>query len=411
MSRAARRSMALPLPLLLAVRYLRSARRDAFASLLSALAAGGIAVGVAALILVLAALAGLQSFLREDVLARTPHVEIELPRGDEAIGGDAALDRLIVRLEAVDGVAEVRRLVRGRGWMILGESAVAAEIVGFEGVLPAFFPRTAEQQAAALTRGAFLGDDLVARWGLDAGTLVELVSPRPTLTPLGPRPRLVPLRIAGSYTTGRTERDTPRVAVPIEVARSLFGGRSERLELRARSFDEALEVADRAAAVVPEGALVRSWKDLNRALFFALQLERIAMFVSVFLIVPVAAMALITVLALLVSAKRGEIGMLHAMGAAPREIERAFFALGLLLGAAGLLAGLALGLGGAFVLDRFELLAPPGDLYLLDHIPFLVRGGDLAAALGATAAFTVLTTLYAARKASAMEPTEALRLP
>lgn len=409
--------MALPLPLLLAVRYLRSARRDAYASLLSSLAAGGIGVGVAALVLVLAALAGLQSFLREDVLARTPHVEIDLSGLSEETPVDGSTEALIDALGALDGVREVRRLVRGRGWLLLGESAVAVSVVGHEGDLPRFFPRqldavdTEAARDGGGTGGAHLGDELMMRWALERGELVELVSPRPTLTPLGPQPRLVPVRVAGSFITGRTERDQPRVAVPIEVARRLFGARAERLELRADSFEEALAVARRAEAVVPEGALVRSWKDLNRALFFALQLERLAMFVSVFLIVPVAAMALVTVLALLVSAKRGEIGMLHAMGASPRDVERAFFTLGLLLAAAGLAGGALLGVGGAWVLDRFEVLAPPGELYLLDHIPFRVRAGDLAIAVGATALFTLATTVYASRKASAMEPVEALRLP
>jgi len=392
--------MALPLPLLLALRYLKSARRDAYVSFLSILAAGGITLGVGALILILAGLSGLQDFLRSDVLARTPHLEVELPpEADSAAVRD--------RLAAVPGVLEARRILRARGWLLIGGGALDAEVVGYEGELPRFFPTLTGDVAAG--RGVFVGDALAARWGIGVGDLVEVVSSRPTLTPLGPQPRSRRLRVAGVFRTGRTEDDKTRLAIPLDAARTLFGARGTRVELRTDGLEEALSVANRLPAELPPESRVRSWQDLNRGLFFALKLEKMLMFVSVFLIVPVAAMALVTVLALLISSKRGEIGMLQTMGARPPELRRAFLTLGTLLGTSGLLLGGTLGIGGAWILDHYRLITPPGDVYYIDHVPFLVRPGDLLTVVAATLALTLASTLWAARKAAATPAVEALR--
>lgn len=394
----------LPLPLLLALRYARGGRRDAQVRFLSNLATGGVALGVGALVLVLSGLAGLQGFLREDVLARTPHLEIELP------AGAAGPPELVSRIEALPGVLEARPLLRGRGWLLAGRGAVAVDVVGFEGELPAFFPRSEEQRRAATGGdGVYVGDALALRYDLREGRLVEIVSPRPTLTPFGPQPRLHSVRVAGSYTTGHTENRENRIGLPLALAEKLFGSRQRRIEVRAASLERALELPDELAPLLPEGSRVATWRDLNRGLFFALRLERMVMFLAVFLIVPVAATALVTVLALIVSSKRGEIGMLQAMGGQKSTIERAFLALGGGLAGIGLLAGLSCGVGGAYLLDRYQLLRPPGDVYYLDHIPFRIRGEDLLMIVGGTLFLTLGATRLAARRAAAQEPLEALR--
>lgn len=399
------RVMALPLPWILALRYLKSSRKDAYVSLLSMLACGGIALGVAALVLVLSGLAGLQSFLRSDVLARTPHLEVELPPGTDA---GPVRERILAE---VDGAREARVLIRGRGWMLISGSALDARVVGYSGELPEFFPFITAGGAnpTAEEGGIYVSERLLRRWGLELGSTVELVSPRPTLTPLGPQPRVLAQRVKGAFRLGQTEQDQERVAVSLEVAERLFGKRLQRLEVRADDLEAALDLVPRLNSVLPAGSRLLTWQDLNRGLFFALKLEKRLMFVSVFLIVPVAAMALITVLSLLLSAKRHEIGMLHAMGAQPRDIRRAFLTLGMTLAGAGLVAGGVVGTAGAWILDHFRLIAPPGDVYFLDHVPFVVQGGDLLAIVLATLVFTGVSTTYAARRAAAAGPLEALR--
>jgi lipoprotein-releasing system permease protein len=131
-------------------------------------------------------------------------------------------------------------------------------------------------------------------------------------------------------------------------------------------------------------------------------------FVAVALIVLVAALALVADLALVIASKRAEIGMLGAMGATPAALARAFLLLGAMLAGIGLAAGVALGAGGAVVLDRWRLIALPGQVYIFDHVPFLVRGGDVAAVAGLTLALALAFSLYAARRAAAIDPVAAL---
>jgi len=392
--------MRLPFPAILALRYLRSARRDAYVSFLSLLAAGGIMVGTTALILVLAALNGLQDFLRTDVLKRTPHLEIALPSEAEA-------PAVLERLRSESGVVEARQLRRGRGWLTIGGRIVNVELVGFEGTLPRFF--AGARGGGEIGEGIWVGDTLALSWGLEPGELVDVVSPRPTLTPIGPQPRIHRLGLAGTFRTGRTERDTPRVALPLATAERLLGPEPRLVEVTTRGLDEALALAPRLAPLLPEGSRVATWKDLNRGLFFALELEKVLMFVSVFLIVPIAAMALVTVLVLLVASKRAEIGILRTCGATPRDLRSAFLLLGTILAGSGLVLGGVLGIGGAHLFDRYRLLRPPGDVFFLDHVPFEVAGGDLLAIFGATAVLALFSAVWAARRAAALEPVEALR--
>lgn len=381
---------------LLARRYLRSTRRDAFISFLSLTAAGGLAIGVAALILALAALTGFQSALRREILARTPALEVSLPAGADA----AALRRAVGDLE---GVTAAQLVVRGQGWLVSEGRVRAVELTGFEGRLPPSFPEATERG-----EGLYVGERLIEAWNLVPGEVMEVASSRPTLTPLGPQPRVRRLQLAGSYATGRTEL-VERVALPLAAAEDLLGSRRLAIEVSCTDLDRALELAPVVSGLAPPGSELRTWQELNRGLFFALRLEKSLMFVAVFLIVAVAALALVSDLSLIIASKRREIGILGAMGLAPPAVERTFALVGGLLAAGGVGLGATVGLGGAWLLDRYRLLRIPGGVYFLDHVPFEVRGLDLALVLGATVALALLGARWASRAAAALRPVEALR--
>lgn len=386
----------LPFPLLLALRYLRSTRKDAFSSFLSAVAAGGIAIGVAALVLALGALSGFQRALRGEILARTPHLEIDLPAAADA-------PALAARVAKLAGVERAQVVAVGRGWVVQGRKAQPAEILGFAGDLPPFYPGATAQEP-----GLYVGDALSGAWGLQAGDELEVVSPRPTLSPLGPVPRVRRLPLAGTFHTGRTEQ-RERVAVPLAVAESLFGSERHRVVVLASDLDAALDVAGSLPAVLPQGATVRTWQDLNSPLFFALRLEKGVMFAAVGLVVLVAALALVADLALIISSKRQEIGMLGAMGATPETLRGAFLTLGALLAGIGTTAGAVLGVGGAWALDHWKVLRLPGRAYFLDYVPFAVGGRDLAATLLLTIVLAFLSSFWAAQRLVGMQPVEAMR--
>jgi lipoprotein-releasing system permease protein len=387
-----------PFPLLLALRYLRSTRKDAFVSFLSAVAAGGIGLGVAALVLALAALGGLQQALRGEVLARTSHLEIELPPEEE--GSAAALHE---RLLTLPGVVQVQEAVHGRGWLESGGLVQAVEIVGYSGLVPRFFPG-----AEGGKPGLYVSGALASRWALRPGSVMHVVSPRPTLTPFGPQPRIRSLPLAGTFESGRTE-DVERIALPIGVARPLAGNPSTFLDVTARGLDEALALVPSVRALLPKSATLRTWEQLNRPLFFALRLEKSVMFVAVSLIVLVAAMALVADLALVITSKRAELGMLATMGATPERLRRAFLWLGLLLAGVGTTAGALFGCTMAWLLDRYHVVRLPGQIYFLDYLPFRLQPVDVSAVLAVTLALALGSALWVAQRVAKLSPIEAMR--
>jgi len=390
----------LPLPAMLALRYLRSTRRDAFASFLSAVAALGIALGVTALVLSLAVISGFQEALRGELLGRTPQLLVDLPPGLGLAAAQAAREAVRRAL----GVTGAQLQVRGGGWVVDRGKVHAVELIGFEGRVPRSFPG-----AAGGPEGLYLPVSLAERWGLVPGASVSLVSPRPTLTPLGPQPRLRTLPLAGTYRSGRAQEDRERAALPRAVAETLLGGGERQIEVAAADLDAATAVAARLPPLLPAGSQVRTWKELNRPLLFALRLEKVMMFVAVSLIVLVAALALVADLALIISSKRAEIGMLATMGATPAALRRAFVLLGGLVAGSGILLGTLLGVGGALVLDRYRLVPVPGRVYFLDYVPFLVKPFDLALVLLLTLALALGSALYAAQRAATLDPIQALR--
>jgi lipoprotein-releasing system permease protein len=407
----------LPLSVILALRYVRSTRRDAFASFLSAVAAGGIALGVTALVLSLAVISGFQEALRGELLGRTPQVLVDLPPGLGLAAAQAARDAV----RRVPGVTGAQLQVRGSGWVVEQGKVHAVELIGFEGRVPRSFPG-----AAGGPEGLYVPASLAARWGLAPGRTLSLLSPRPTLTPLGPQPRLRTLPLAGTYRSGRTQEDRERVALPRAVAETLLGGSERQIEVATADLDAALAVAARlhdrrqgsrpsgtaargGSVPLPPGSEVRTWKELNRPLLFALRLEKVMMFVAVSLIVLVASLALVADLALIISSKRPEIGMLATMGATPAALRHAFVLLGGLVAGSGIVLGTVIGVGGALVLDRYRLVPVPGRVYFLDYVPFLVKPLDLALVLVLTLALALASALYAAQRAATLDPIDALR--
>ena len=154
---------------------------------------------------------------------------------------------------------------------------------------------------------------------------------------------------------------------------------------------------------------MRTWKDLNRSLYFVLGMEKTLLVVAVGLILLVAALALVVDLGLIIASKRPEIGMLGTMGASPKTLSRSFLCLGGLLALFGLAIGVTIGVAGAWILDHFQLLAVPGQVMFVEYIPFLVRPFDLALVLGLTVVLVLAAAGYSGRRAASLAPVEALR--
>ncbi|HVS15791.1 MAG TPA: FtsX-like permease family protein [Thermoanaerobaculia bacterium] len=403
----------LPFELWIALRYLRSARSDAFIHLLARITAGGLAVGVAALILALAALSGFQSRLLADIRERTPRLELLAPP-------EVDLQRLRELALGAEGVASAQELLYGRGWLRSGGRIEAVEIIAYQERLPGFLPiaEGAGAAPAASGPGVWISSTTALRWGLGRGDTVELVSPRITLLPRGPVPRSRRLEILGLHDAGLAdERNAQRVALPLELAAGpggLLVESDRRLELAlARDADEARVAAALQAELAGDaavaGAVPVTWLDANRALRFVLRLEKTAIFLAVVLIVLVASFALVGALSLILTSKRAEVGILSAMGARRRALRRVFLLLGAALATIGAGSGALAGIALAWSLDRWGLLRLPGEVYIVDHVPFEVRAGDVAVVMAATVAVTLVAAAVGARKTGTLDPVEALR--
>lgn len=401
-----------------ALRYFRSTRADAHIRVLSSLTAGGLAVGTAALVLALAALSGFQQQLLEDLARHTPTLQVELGGGAEsARAGAGPAATLVDRVTAVDGVAAVQEMLYARGWLVDRTGVVAVDAVGYEKAPPPWIPAAgAAAPGPAAARGLPAGQGLIVplsvalRMGLAAGDSARVVSPRSGLTPTGPRPRMRTLPVAAVYDSGRAENEDMPVLLPLAEAAALFAGGDRRLDLTLVPGADAEEVAaDLRSAIAPAEGTVTTWRQANRALLFVLRLEKGLVFSAVAMIVAVAAFALLAALSLVLSGKRSEVGVLAAMGAPPARLRRIFLALGALLSVGGAGFGVAAGAGAAAFLDRFRVLSLPPDVYHVDYVPFLVRGRDVLVVLVSTVVFTGAASLLSARKASRLDPVEAMR--
>lgn len=383
------------LPVLLAGRYLKSGRKDSFVTFLSLVAGGGIAVGVAALILALSALAGFQSALRAEILRRTPEVEVE-------VSGRPAAEALKNRILSREEVQSAQVTASGAGWIAHQGGIRPVSILGYEGRVPVIFPG-----AAGRPNGVYVPQSLADLWLLEKGALVEVASSRPTLTPFGPQPRIVRFRVDDTFTRGATEQ-RDRIAVPLSAVEVLFGSTDYRVLVETGDLDAALTLAAWLREDGSEGVRVSSWQDLNRALFFALRLEKTLMFLAVLLIVLVAALALVSDIHLIIASKRSEIGILGAMGATRSTITRAFVVLGGGLGLTGVAVGALVGASTASLLGHYRLIRLPAAVYFLDHVPFQVQAADVAMVVTSALLTTIAAAAIAARSAASLRPIEAL---
>lgn len=390
-----------------ALRYFRSTRADAHIRVLSSLTAGGLTVGTAALVLALAALSGFQNHILQDLVRHTPSLQVELGGGGDAAAGDSASSPIPLpeRAAATEGVFAVQELLYARGWLVERGSFEAVSVVGYEKAPPKWIP--VDETGAA---GLIVPTQVALRLGLAVGGTVRVVSPRPGLTPLGRQARTRTLPIAAIYDSGRADYEELPVLLPLEQASALFVGGDRRLDLTLAPRADPEQVADvlRGRIDQAEGRVV-TWRQANRALLFVLRLEKGLVFSAVALIVAVAAFALLAALSLVLSSKRSEVGVLAAMGAPPVRLRRLFLALGALLSVGGAGLGGAIGAAVAVFLDRFRVLSLPSDVYIVDYVPFLVRGRDVLIVVVSTVVFTGAASLLGARRASRLDPVEAMR--
>ena len=414
----------MPYELSIAIRYLVARRRQAFVSLISFVSTLGVAVGVTALVVALALTTGLQTEMRDRMLGSMPHVYV----ARIADGGVADVAAERTRMLAIPHVVGAAPVIIGPALIRAGERSAFVTLKGvdtaiegtvtelprkivagrFEGLLA---PASDAGGSGARLDGIALGKDLSVSLGVRPGDVVTLLTPEGTLTPMGVMPRARSLRVAAIFQLGLYEYDANYAIVALPVGLRLMGKpHPDFLQLRVDDVYEARGVS--AAILARHGETtyqVQDWAEMNQSLFSALQLEKIAISITIGLIVAVAALNIVASLVLMVMEKSRDIAILKTMGATRRSISIVFMLQGTLIGLAGTLAGLVLGIGLSLVLDHYQLVSIPGDVYQIAHVPFRLEPLALTI-VGLSALFICfLATIYPSRQASRLDPAEALR--
>ena len=407
--------MNLPFEVHIALRYLLARRKQAFISVISLVSTMGVAVGVTALVLALALMTGLQQELRNRILGATAHIFVWKQGGITDYQAEAA------RMRAVPHVTGAAPAILGKA---LVSSGSGEAFVTLKGIDPALEATVTDIQRAMksgkLERigtaalddlpGIVIGTDLAKSLGVTEGDDITLLTPQGSLSPMGLVPRSRRVRVVGIFSLGLYEFDAAYGFVSMSLARRMFDRDGvELIELRVDDIYSASAVAKTIPDRLGPGYLTQTWSDMNKALFSALWLEKMAISITIGLIVMVAALNIVASLVLLVMEKSPDIAILKTMGASARSVMAIFMFQGLVIGTVGTLVGAAGGYGLAAMLDRYKLIHVPIDVYQIAYVPFVLQPLDLAVVIVSAIGICFLATLYPSRQAAALEPAEALR--
>ncbi len=414
----------IPYELLIGWRYTRAGRttrRNGFISFISGVSMLGIALGVAALIIVLSVMNGFQKEVRDRMLGVVSHIEVYSGNGSSL--PDVA--RTVAEAKAHPQVLGAAPFIAAQALLARGEDMKGVMVRGIdpaqEGQVSDLATRA---QAAVLERlepgvfGVVLGSELARAMGVRAGDKVTLVAPAGQVTPAGVVPRLKQMTVVGTFDSGHYEYDSTLALVHWEDAAKIFrleGPSGVRLKLR--DLHQARAVADELGRSLSGDLYIRDWTRQNRTWFAAVQVEKRMMFIILTLIVAVAAFNLVSTLVMTVTDKRADIAILRTLGASPGSIMGIFMVQGAMVGVIGTLAGLALGLGVAFNIDVIvpaleQLLGAtflPQDIYLISRMPSDPQQADIVPVAIIALVLAFVATLYPSWRASQVNPAEALR--
>jgi lipoprotein-releasing system permease protein len=407
--------------LLVGLRYTRAKRRNHFISFISATSMAGIALGVAALIVVLSVMNGFQKELRARILGVASHVQVS--------GADNRLDDWQAVAKAAAGqphVLAAAPFVNAQGMLSAGQ-AVRGSVV--RGILPELEERVAEiglhmraGKLDSLRPGEFnivLGSELARALGVVTGEKLALIAPQGLVTPAGVIPRLKQFTVSGIFEIGMFEYDSGLALVHLEDAQKLYqmGDAVSGVRLRLDDLFAARGVSRELMARLPGNLYATDWTRSHANFFRAVEIEKRVMFIILTLIVAVAAFNIISTLVMLVTDKQADIAILRTLGASPGSIVQIFMIQGALIGVIGTLSGVVLGVLVGFNVDTvvpfvenllgFKFLAK--DVYYISDLPSDVQLGDVATIGLVSLGLSFLATLYPSWRASRINPAEALR--
>src|SRR3954449_8310207 len=375
----------------IARRYLWSARKRRHTAFLSSISILGIAVGVFVLIISLALMAGLQGEIKRRLIASSPQLLIARA-GSPTIADADAIAAAGKRL----GMS-VEPIVSGIGW-----GANDRLRRGRPMRLHSAFHLFQSDSDIEVTR------DFAAALSLDKGDTVTVVAPRTRLTPFGPMPVWRKYRIASIYPVSNEEQP-PDGRLNLPETESLFGTGGKPTSIQRWGQEDRAEERQGQHAGQFRNVQVKTWKEINRPLFLALRLEKIVMFVTISLIIFVAALNLISSLSMLILEKRPQVGVLRTMGATERSVRMLFLEVGLLIGISGTILGNLFGLSASWLIDHYHMVPLPAGIYPIPYLPLTIDPSDVLGVNAVAVVLSIIATWYPARMASRLDPIAAIR--
>ena len=412
----------------IAWRYLRARRREGGISVIAWYSLIGVMLGVATLIVVQAVMIGFREEFTARILGANAHASVfQAPVTDEWGNIDRTIadyDALVARLAAVPGVTHAAPLIRGQVLASAGGRSAGVEVLGtrledLRAVPLIADPDIWRGDLGRLDEGIAIGSGVARELGVTVGSIVTLVSPEGMDTPFGTQPRINDYEVVYVFEVGRFDIDRTRVYMPFAEAQSYFNrdGVADEIEVMTASPDRVAELVPALASAAGERAMVWTWRDASGAFLAALDVERRVMFIILSLVVLIAALNIISGLVMLVKNKGRDIGILRTMGLTEGSVMRVFFICGALIGVAGTLFGVVLGVLFATYIQEIQALVEwvfggsvwNPEIRYLTEIPARLRPGDVLAVVAMALGLSFLITILPARNAARLNPVEALR--
>ena len=409
--------MSPPFEVYVAARYLLARRKQAFISLISLISTLGVTVGVMALVVAVALMTGLQQELRDRILGSAAHVYV-WKVGDGGYQDYKAEARV---LTSVPRVVSAAPSILGKA---LARSRHGEAFITVKGIDPELEQHVTEV-AQSVRRGSLfdlegvegpvlggivIGEGVAESLRAFVGDEITLVTPNGTLSPMGMMPRPRRLRVVGIFSLGLYEYDNAYGFVTLDVAKRLVAeDQVQMMELRVDDIYASREIADSVEAELGPAYLTLDWSEMNQSLFSALWLEKVAIAITIGLIVMVAALNIVASLVLLVMEKSRDIAILKTMGAGRASVMTIFMLQGVIIGAVGTTIGAVAGYTLATILDRYRLIRIDMEVYQIPYVPFTIETPDFVLIIVSALIICFLATLYPSRHASNLDPAEALR--
>jgi lipoprotein-releasing system permease protein len=422
----------MPYELFIGLRYLKAKRKAAFISIITLISTAGVALGVMALIIVLAVMTGFEEDLKEKILGTNAHVVVL-----KSNGGIADYNALLDKLKGFKGVVAATPFIYNQVMLSSGKNVSGVVLRGIDTktdkLVTNLYKTLVEGKLADLEvkapspltgaepprPGLIIGKELAKNLNLLVGDQINVISPMGNITPLGMIPKLKQFRVVGIFNTGMFEYDSTLAYVSLDEAQSFLGldNTVTGIQLKVADVYKTGELVRQINTELGFPFYARDWMQMNKNILFALKTEKMVMFIILTLIVLVAAFGIASTLFMVVMEKTKDIAILKSMGATGRSIMRIFVLEGLIIGFFGTVAGVLGGLLVALNLEQivrlvqrltgFELFSK--DVYYLDRFPSQVVPSDVLLISITAVLISFVATLYPSWQASRMQPAEALR--